>query len=144
MPTGQGPRRRKAEVLARDPLGRKRCITCEQWLEVSCYVGAPHTSDGLSGKCRSCSSRTANARSHELRGDLLSLKGNRCWCCGREGGKRSLHVDHDHACCPSVRESCGECARGLLCSNCNTGIGLLGDDLEGLLRAVEYLREATR
>jgi hypothetical protein len=30
--------------------------------------------------------------------------------------------------------------RGLLCSNCNRGLGLLGDDLEGVLRAVEYLR----
>jgi hypothetical protein len=30
--------------------------------------------------------------------------------------------------------------RGLLCSNCNRGIGLLGDSLEGVLRAAEYLR----
>lgn len=30
--------------------------------------------------------------------------------------------------------------RGLLCSNCNRGLGLLGDDLEGVLKTVEYLR----
>jgi Recombination endonuclease VII len=30
--------------------------------------------------------------------------------------------------------------RGLLCSNCNRGIGLLGDSLEGVLSAVEYLQ----
>jgi hypothetical protein len=30
--------------------------------------------------------------------------------------------------------------RGALCQNCNRGIGLLGDDLEGVLKSVEYLR----
>ena len=29
--------------------------------------------------------------------------------------------------------------RGWLCQNCNTGIGKLGDNLEGLLEAVRYL-----
>jgi excisionase family DNA binding protein len=30
--------------------------------------------------------------------------------------------------------------RGALCSNCNRGLGLLGDTLEGAMKAVEYLR----
>lgn len=51
----------------------------------------------------------------------------RCAICGEE---RPLHVDHDH-----VTEE----IRGLLCSTCNTGIGKLGDTVEGLQRAIGYL-----
>ncbi len=32
-----------------------------------------------------------------------------------------------------------ERSRGLLCGECNTAIGKLGDSVEGLLLAVEYL-----
>lgn len=44
--------------------------------------------------------------------------------------KRVLGVDHDHA--------TGQ-VRGLLCRNCNSGIGLLGDSVSGLLSAIRYL-----
>lgn len=30
--------------------------------------------------------------------------------------------------------------RGWICQGCNTGLGNLGDNLEGLMKAVEYLR----
>tara|TARA_R100000742_G_C4257386_1_gene75248 strand:+ start:391 stop:546 length:156 start_codon:yes stop_codon:yes gene_type:complete len=32
--------------------------------------------------------------------------------------------------------------RGWLCSNCNTGIGKLGDNIEGVQKAVDYLEDA--
>ena len=53
-------------------------------------------------------------------------------------GKRGFAVDHDHECCPGNR-SCGKCIRGVLCSNCNIGIGNLGDDPERLRAAADYL-----
>lgn len=43
---------------------------------------------------------------------------------------KCLYVDHDH--------NTG-LVRGLVCQQCNIGIGLLGDSLESLLRAVNYL-----
>lgn len=69
-------------------------------------------------------------------------QGGLCAICGnpetatqpRTGVLRSLAVDHDH--------TSGE-IRGLLCSTCNAGLGLLGDDLERLEAAVAYLRAAT-
>ncbi len=46
-----------------------------------------------------------------------------------QGGK-ALHVDHDH--------KTGK-VRGLLCNNCNLGIGYLKDDVKILESAIEYL-----
>lgn len=53
------------------------------------------------------------------------------------GGSR-LDVDHDHNCCP-IGKSCGRCVRGLLCRNCNTGLGLFQDNTELLRAAIGYL-----
>jgi len=61
---------------------------------------------------------------------LLQNQNGKCAICGSEPGRRQLAVDHDH--------ETGE-VRGLLCSNCNTGLGLLGDQLARLRVAVTYL-----
>lgn len=53
----------------------------------------------------------------------------------RSGKVRRLHVDHDHD---------TEIVRGLLCSRCNTGVGLLGDSIPRLIAAVDYLEHTTR
>ena len=45
-----------------------------------------------------------------------------------------LACDHDH--------QTGE-YRGWLCKNCNTGLGLLGDDAEGLRRMLAYLERSS-
>jgi len=49
----------------------------------------------------------------------------------RNGSIRCLAVDHCHL---------TGMVRGLLCSRCNTALGLLGDDTERVERALEYLR----
>lgn len=65
---------------------------------------------------------------------LLARQGGRCACCGidRDDGARGFSVDHDHV--------TGE-IRGLLCVNCNVGIGALGDDATGVRRALVYLEK---
>jgi hypothetical protein len=64
----------------------------------------------------------------------------KCECCGRDPQpgrsrhgvfERKLTLDHS-----------GTTFRGWLCSGCNSGIGMLGDDESGLLRALAYLRHA--
>ena len=70
---------------------------------------------------------------------LLEEQGGRCAICRREPGVASLAVYHDHACCPGKGKSCGKCIRGLLCEDCNRGIGMLNDDVQILGAAIRYL-----
>jgi hypothetical protein len=51
-----------------------------------------------------------------------------------------LKVDHDHSCCPGEK-SCGKCIRGLLCSNCNSGLGMFKDNFTNLNMAIDYLSQ---
>ena len=48
-------------------------------------------------------------------------------------------VDHDHACCPEQTSSCGKCVRGLICHNCNRGLGSFKDDIARLKSSIAYL-----
>jgi len=66
--------------------------------------------------------------------DVMMEKQNHCCdICGghKDSFTRRLAVDHCH--------DTGE-ARGLLCSNCNAALGALGDNLEGVMKAVGYLK----
>ena len=68
--------------------------------------------------------------------EMLSTQGGRCAICRKKRpgrGKKVFDVDHDHL--------TGK-IRGLLCSRCNTGIGLLLDDPLVCLSAFEYLMQS--
>jgi Autographiviridae endonuclease VII len=68
--------------------------------------------------------------------EMLRWQSHRCAICGRAQPKnpvytdKSLAVDHDH--------KTGK-IRGLLCMNCNMGIGRFKDDPELLMAACAYL-----
>lgn len=72
--------------------------------------------------------------------EMLDAQEGRCAICLREFGDGVMkpHVDHDHSCCAG-QKSCGACVRGLLCAHCNQALGLLRDDRDRLLRAIDYL-----
>ncbi len=77
--------------------------------------------------------------------ETLAAQGGGCAVCAatpEENGK-SLAVDHDHRHCPGPY-GCRQCVRGLLCSNCNMGVGYLGDAPERLQAAAAYLRRTHR
>ena len=63
---------------------------------------------------------------------MLDACGHCCLICRLPEKKRSLAVDHDHV--------TGK-IRGLLCSKCNTGIGLLNHSETLLRNAIDYLRK---
>lgn len=65
---------------------------------------------------------------------LFDEQGGVCKVCKKPPtGNRRLAVDHDHA--------TGK-VRGLVHSKCNSGIGMLGDTLAGVLNAVTYLQDS--
>lgn len=71
-------------------------------------------------------------------------QGGRCAICQREIDWSRAVLDHDHECCPNPNRRCGRCERGVLCSPCNTGLGMLGEDIDRLLGAIAYLNEHRR
>lgn len=75
---------------------------------------------------------------------MLAAQRHRCIICKhRFADTRDTHIDHDHACCPGDR-SCGKCVRGLLCSNCNHGLGHFRDDPALLRRGARYLERSRK
>lgn len=63
---------------------------------------------------------------------ILEAQGGVCAICEGECSRPSFSVDHCH--------DTGK-VRGLLCSKCNTAIGLLSDDYETTARAAHYLKK---
>lgn len=51
---------------------------------------------------------------------------------------KNFYIDHDHNCCPGPA-GCAICVRGLLCDNCNVGIGRFNDDPNLMKAAIDYL-----
>mgnify|MGYP000844767616 FL=1 len=63
--------------------------------------------------------------------ELLQKQNKKCAICEREApGRNKLSVDHDHE---------DGHVRGLLCNECNGGLGRFRDDPNRIRRALEYL-----
>jgi hypothetical protein len=129
----------------------KRCTKCGEDKELNEFPNERRSSDGVAARCKSCASvyqktwrehKGGNLYDRTIRygispeeyEELLEEQLNSCACCGSSNPKRKAGfvVDHDH--------NTGR-IRGLLCHNCNIGIGLLGDSLDGLELAFNYLRK---
>jgi nitrate/TMAO reductase-like tetraheme cytochrome c subunit len=66
---------------------------------------------------------------------ILRKQNEQCAICGlhaKNVKRKNLHVDHNHK---------TKKIRGLLCNNCNRGIGHLKDSIKNLKAAVKYLEE---
>lgn len=114
-------------------------------------------------QCKSCIGKISRANrigsygiTEEYFRFLLEKQDNRCGICQQTFVDESkITIDHDHTCCDSIpivvkgkkrsgnirKNACGKCVRGLLCTSCNVGLGMLQDDPNRLLSALLYLRE---
>jgi hypothetical protein len=127
--------------------GKWFCSSCKQWKLPDEFFKSSKTLNGLECQCKVCRRKRGNKETTWKYGlkrhyglsvveyeSLLVKQNGLCAICGkpqsdpRKNGR--LCVDHDH----DTNE-----IRGLLCSNCNTALGLMKDDIHRLAKAIEYL-----
>lgn len=121
-----------------DPAPKKRrtCNRCKQDVPSENFVVSE-------GHCELCwpvvqqerrSKRLSRASGVQRSADeLRQVQDGKCAICGvdeRDAPRSRLAVDHDHI---------THAVRGLLCNNCNCGLGHFKDDEKRLLAAIEYL-----
>lgn len=119
----------------------KDCSQCGSVKPLYEFRKCKSSSDGHRNQCKACHSKNNRERHWRLAGirdfklhDFDRMRDESmgsCNICGKWCGD-NLHVDHDH--------DTGK-VRGLLCSDCNLGLGKLGDNVEGLTRALNYLKD---
>lgn len=137
----------------------KICAQCKQEKDESEFYKRTASPDGLHYRCKKCLSekekkdkKAKKAYETAKRADarkesslkrhynislgefevMLANQSGVCAICGREpdGFQRAFAVDHDHI--------TGR-VRGILCPDCNRGLGGFQDDPELLRKAAEYL-----
>jgi hypothetical protein len=108
---------------------------------------------GYQPKCKPCRNSTRDRSSERISARVRKYNVSIEWLnnklakgCEVCGSYDRLVVDHDNKCCPMGRsrnsKSCGDCVRGILCNDCNLAIGYMKDDMDRMIKAVEYLRRA--
>jgi hypothetical protein len=117
------------------PEGHKLCRGCGEIQPHSEWHRNATASDGLSTSCKKC--RAAKGRAGHLkrqygiteaeRDAMVASQMGLCVICLKAP---AVHVDHCH--------QTGR-VRGVLCFNCNSAIGKLGDDPDAVRRAAAYL-----
>lgn len=135
----------------------KVCIKCGETKDVDLFAKGNKYSDGRRNYCKKCHSKYVTKyikdnpskrskynykrrfKRHGLtqeQYDLLQKKyDGKCHSCK---DRDAINIDHDHSCCPGLY-SCGKCVRGVLCSQCNTALGLLNDDAIKIKKLIEYI-----
>jgi hypothetical protein len=134
--------RRRREAMGKSvrehvdvPDGHKLCRTCGEVKPHSDWHRNSTASDGLSTRCKAC--RAVQGRQDHLkreyglteaeRDEMVASQMGLCVICLKAP---AVHVDHCH--------KTGR-VRGVLCFNCNSAIGKLGDDPDAVRRAAAYL-----
>ncbi len=121
----------------------KICSKCNQSLPDSSFHKRIYSSGsvGLQPKCKKCA--TENRRQYYKPHEFMRRKFNlteqqyaklmeneNCQICNTQLTKKC--IDH----CHSTNK-----IRGVLCNNCNTALGLVGDNISTLQKMIEYLNQ---
>ncbi|MGW3896265.1 endonuclease VII domain-containing protein [Micromonospora profundi] len=132
------------------PEGHKHCPACGEVKPFDAFPRNRADTSGYATYCKPChNTRTretkerlyGGTREYHLRRrygvgekefqELLAEQGGVCAVCGRPDPE---HLDHDHR---------TGWVRGILCFNCNGGLGQFRDSPMRLARAITYLRGTT-
>ena len=135
----------------------KICIKCGEVKDIELFAKGGKYLDGRRNYCKQCHSKYVtqyikNNPSKRSRSDykrkfkrhgldessyllLLNKYNGKCHSCK---DRDAINIDHDHSCC-SGSYSCGKCVRGVLCSQCNTALGLLQDSPQKIKNLIKYI-----
>ena len=127
----------------------KRCADCKQDKPQAEFPRNKNSKDGFHCYCKACNNARAYESRQRLHGgsrhyhlkhrygisadqfdELVVQQGGVCPICGREDPE---HVDHSHV--------TGN-VRGILCFNCNGGLGQFRDSPDALRNAAAYLERS--
>lgn len=132
----------------------RKCRTCgtcaKNAEELELFVKSKDSKFGRYNLCKKChtesdTNRNSNnsldkrCRKFGITADeynnFISIQNNSCAICNKHkdefsGRGNNFHIDHCH--------TSGK-VRGLLCSNCNTGLGQFKDNIKSLENAIQYL-----
>ena len=121
----------------------KNCSWCKETLPLDRFSKRTYSSGniGYQSKCKSCEkvSKKRYYKPHENIRRALNISDSdyttlieksqgHCEVCSRPLTK--ICIDHDH--------NTGK-VRGVLCNNCNTALGLVGDNVSTLTKLIQYL-----
>ncbi|AMV24562.1 Recombination endonuclease VII [Gemmata sp. SH-PL17] len=115
--------------------GEAWCYCCRQWQAFHLFGVDSSRSNGLTSACKQCVSYKATASRYGITVEearQLRTGAYECEICGR---RKELEVDHDHT---------TGAVRGLLCGQCNKGLGLFKDSLDLLSKATAYLNRGKK
>ena len=107
----------------------KKCNTAKPVTEFRLYRRATGDRDSRDSKCKRCS-KEQNDVADRLRKTAPIYQGL-CECCSKPVDRPVL--DHCHT---------TESFRGWLCAPCNLGIGTLGDTIQDVTNALQYLERS--
>jgi len=137
----------------------KTCTKCNISKTLDNFTKSTSTKDRLRNWCKNCFEaydkvRRASLSKEYIKGrslvrywpelkpleaynkyvELLKSQNDVCKICSRPGSNdRKLCVDHCHT---------SNIVRGILCDECNIGLGKFADNKELLTKAIEYLKES--
>lgn len=135
----------------------KICKRCDTYKDTHEYNKSSRNTDGLQSYCKTCHLDYSHEYQIKNPGkgtdrhykrvfgigledvkQILQIQNNCCALCEKEltllqgrGFATAVHVDHDHT---------TNKIRGVLCGNCNTALGKLGDSVESIEKVLSYLK----
>ena len=122
--------------------------------EPDCFGVDKKNRDGLSNECRYCrfvyNINMKYGLSLEAYENWKVKQNNKCFICGiefiiDEYGKDNSHVDHCHAADRTGLKQTQKCraedVRGLLCADCNKGLGFAKENVDTLQNMLYYIQE---
>jgi len=109
----------------------KQCVKCKKIKPIEDFrLNFSKNKNVRRPECKECEREYNKSRTEVAKNLVRPSLGTPCDCCGRTD--KELLMDH----CHKTEEH-----RGWLCQSCNIGIGRLGDCIEGVEKAIEYLKK---